>query len=180
MLAFSHTRPYPRCAVLALMVCCFCAPTARAFILGNPSFTPWTTTASGTRSAHGQPVTLTWSIVGDGTSTPDETGGNRIGSDLISFLDATFGGTPTPQQAGDLTARPWFGSFEQTFDRWEELSGIDFVYEPNDDGGTHSDKPGLLGVRGDIRIGGVPIDGAGGTLPRSRPDVGLLGVVPCC
>ena len=164
MSSFFHLRLYSRCAALVIVVGFLGTPSAQAFILGNPDFEPWMLTASGTRSSNGQPVTLTWSIVGDGTSTPDSNGSNRVGSDLINFLDTTFGGTPTPQQAADLTARPWFDLFQQVFDRWEELSGINYDYEANDDNSSLAVASGLLGIRGDIRIGGRNVDGPSGTL----------------
>ena len=83
---------------------------------------------------------------------------------LLSFLDATFGGAPTAGNPSDLSLRPWFGLFQQTFDRWEALGGIDYRYEPNDDGASLGIFSGSLGVRGDVRIGGRNIDGAGNTL----------------
>lgn len=173
MFSFSHTRLYSACAALLIVGGILCAPSAQAFILGNPDFDPWLSTASGTRSGNGQPVTLTWSIVGDGTSTPNENGGNRVGSTLITFLDATFGGTPSPHQAGDLTARPWFDLLQQSFDRWEELGGVDYEYEPNDDNSSLAVASGLLGTRGDIRIGGRNVDDVSGTLAFNYfPNIG--------
>ncbi len=150
----------------SLMVCLWvglASPPAIAFILDGTGFEPWLSTASGTRSGNGQPVTLTWSIVGDGTSTPNDSG-STVGSDLISFLDTTIGGNPAGGNANDLTQRPWFDTFRQPFDRWEALSGIDFVYEPNDDNRVLGDFGGQLGTRGDIRVGGRNIDGPSGTL----------------
>jgi Ca2+-binding RTX toxin-like protein len=44
------------------------------------------------------------------------------------------------------------------------LTGIIYVYEPNDDGAPFPSSPGVLDVRGDIRIGGHPIDGNSGVL----------------
>jgi len=144
-----------------LLVCtfsCLCVTGAQAFILSDPNFQPWLSTASNIRSGNGRPVTLTWSLVGDGTSTPN-TDGTRVGSNLINFLDTTFGGTPSVPQADDLTVRPWFTLFEQTFDRWEALSGIDFVHDPYDDNANLGQFSGTLNVRGDIRIGGRDVDG---------------------
>jgi len=143
---------------------CWCAASAQAFSLGNSNSLPWLNTASGPRSGNGQPVTLTWSLVGDGTSTPPNSGSTRVGSDLIDFLDTTFGGTPSPPQTDDLVARPWFTLFQQTFDRWEAVSGIDFVYEPNDDGAALGRFSGASNVRGDLRIGGRDVDGPSSTL----------------
>jgi hypothetical protein len=41
---------------------------------------------------------------------------------------------------------------------------VNFVFEPNDDGVSHPSSAGALGVRGDIRLAGVNIDGAGNVL----------------
>jgi hypothetical protein len=123
-----------------------------AYVPGDP----WTSTASGAAGITGDPVTLTWSLLRDGTSIPDEGASN-----LISVLDGMFsvssGGT-------DFAARPWFGLFQHSFDRWEQLSGINFVYEPSDDTVPLAVPEGVIGLRGDIRIGGQNIDAVGGTL----------------
>ncbi len=119
----------------------------------------WNTTASGATGALGSPVTLTWSFVPDGTSID----ALSSESDLIAFLDATLGGG-----TGALEQRPWFTYFESSFDRWSQLGGVTYIYEPNDDGVNvrqpPSGFPGVLGVRGDIRIAGGSIDGGGSVL----------------
>jgi hypothetical protein len=104
--------------------------------------------------------TLTWSIVPDGTRISDGDV-NYGGSDLIEFLNGNLGGDSSET---DHTKQPWFSIFESSLNRWAELGGLSFAYEPNDDGGNHKDKPGVLGVRGDIRISGASIDGRGDTL----------------
>jgi hypothetical protein len=151
-----HLRTGWTVAVLLLMV-----ESAGAYVPGSA----WSATASGTTNGEGNPVTLTWSIVPDVTPIPGEGG-----SDLISYLDGEF----NVQSGGsDLTTRPWFTLFQQSFDRWSELGGITFVYQPNDTGATLRDSAGVLGVRGDVRIGGTPVDGPGGTLAFSwLPDIG--------
>ncbi len=153
---------------VGVLACATVSP-ARAFII-DPNFDPWLTTASGSRSGNGDPVTLTWSIVPDGTNVPSSDFGNLGPSDLISFLDTTFGSDPNES---DLTQRPWFHFFTDSFGRWSELSSATYVYEPNDDGLTHSTASGVLGVRGDLRIAGAGIDGASNTLAFNYfPDVG--------
>ncbi len=157
--------------LLAFALGCLCAlsgfagTSVHAFILGDNAFQPWLNTATGSRSSNGRPVTLTWSLVADGTQTSslDQTV-PRVDSNLISFLDISFGGNPAGSSSSDLTSRPWFSVLEQTFDRWEALSGINYVYEPNDDGVTHGIFSGQLGTRGDIRLGGRHVDGPGSTL----------------
>lgn len=116
----------------------------------------WTTTASGGTGQSGSSITLTWGFVADGTNIP-----NNSASDLIASLDGRFGAGPG---GSDYTQRPWFARFEQSFNRWGELGGIDYIYEPNDDGGSTSGSRGVLGVRADVRIAGTSIDGASGTL----------------
>ncbi|NOY41543.1 MAG: matrixin family metalloprotease [Planctomycetes bacterium] len=126
----------------------------------------WVSTASGSAGVAGDPVTLTWSIVADGTNLT-----GQGPSDLVSFLDTNLGLGPG---GSDLTQRPWFPHFSTAFDRWSELSGITYVYEPNDDGVTQGDTfTGILGVRGDVRLGGASIDGVAGTVAFNYfPDIG--------
>ncbi len=108
----------------------------------------------------GDPITLTWSFVPDGVQIPqsnfDEPQQGNQASNLVATLDSQF-----------PSRNAWVSQFQACFDRWEELTGINFVrVTPNgsdvDDGaawGTAGD-----GVnRGDIRIGGKCIDGRGGT-----------------
>jgi serralysin len=125
----------------------------------------WSVTASGSTGAAGKPITLTWSFAPDNTTIPDEGGSN-----LISYFDDLFNVSTT---SSDLTQRPWFKYFEQSFDRWSELGGITFKYEPNDNGSPLYSSSGVLGVRGDVRIGGALVDGANGTLAYTwLPDSG--------
>ncbi len=121
----------------------------------------WTNTASGASGPLGSPITLTWSLIPNGSYIAD------VGeSDLISFLDSTLGmGSGGP----DLTQRPWFPYFDSAFARWSELSGVTFAYEPHDDGVAHGIFPGVLGTRGDIRIGGGFIDGDGAVVGYNFP-----------
>ncbi|WP_428303728.1 matrixin family metalloprotease [Lacipirellula sp.] len=116
----------------------------------------WASTASSSPTAAvGFPVTLTWSLVPDGT--PLSSGGV---SNLVAFLDGRFnyaGG------GSDLTLRPWFGQVSQSFTRWTDLSGLTFAFEATDDGATHGNFAGALGIRGDVRLAGKFIDGVGGT-----------------
>ncbi len=128
------------------------ASTTEGYILGNR----WGRTATdGNGLVLGQATTLTWGIVPDGTFIPGEGGSN-----LVSFLDSIIpGGSGT-----DLTQRPWFTYFEQSFNRWGELGGLNYVFEAADDGAQHGGAAGALGVRADVRIGGQFIDGPNGIL----------------
>lgn len=122
----------------------------------------WTSTASG-NSSLGAPVKLTWSIVPDGTSLPTGLGEPSSPNNLVAFLDGVHHGGASPGGA-DLTQRSWFSLMESAFERWDAVSGIDYEYEPNDDGIAVSSAfaaRGILGTRGDQRVGGHPIDGQG-------------------
>jgi hypothetical protein len=76
-------------------------------------------------------------------------------------MNTNFGGNPAQT---DLTQQPWFHILSDSFGRWAQLGGVDYVYEPHDDGVFHPSSNGQLGVRGDIRLAGFNIDGANGTL----------------
>lgn len=134
--------------------------------------TRWDETATdGTNNTPGDCITLTWSIVPDGTPL-SAWGGiateTNDPSDLIAFLDGIYGGTSNP---ADLTTSVWFPLFQGIFDAWGDESGIQYVYEANDDAAPMSDQgaapfmpAGALGVRGDLRISGHFLDGNSGVL----------------
>jgi hypothetical protein len=138
--------------LLAVLLTALGANSARAYI---PD-TRWTVTASGSTGAQGTPITLTWSLVPDGTSIPGEGASN-----LVSYFDDLFNVSST---SGALAQRPWFHLFQESFARWSELGGVAFTYEPHDNGARLQTSSGVLGVRGDVRIGGAFVDGASGTL----------------
>jgi serralysin len=148
-----------QCA-LAVALAGTCGGMAAAYVPDDR----WTSTASGATGTTGDPVTLSWSLLRDGVSIPDEGSSN-----LIAYLDGQFGAS---SGGSNLTTRPWFHLFQESFDRWSQLGGITFAYEPNDSGAL-SGPSGALGTRGDIRIGGANIDGASGTLAYTYlPDNG--------
>lgn len=123
----------------------------------------WTSTSSGSSSL-GRPVVLTWSIVPDGTFIgragnsfiPEE---SNDPSSIISFLDGIHHGGQSPGGT-DLMQRDWWQLFDSAFERWESIAGITFSYQSNDDGRSSPNTAGLLGARGDHRIGGHAIDGS--------------------
>ena len=139
--------------------------------LSPPSFakhriiTSWFSTATdGSGLSQGDPLTLTWSVVPDGMSIPGHVsvGDATAPSNLRAFLTGIYGSEAV-----------WLALFQQVFDRWSELTGITYVYEPNDDGGSWTGAAGQLGVRGDIRISGHAIDGNSGILAYNfYPDTG--------
>ncbi len=111
------------------------------------------TVASGPAGAENEPITLTYSFVPDGTFVPNGVGEGAAGSVLFARFDNLYGDTQI-----------WQDLFHQVFDRWEAVSGLRYVYEPNDDGADMFSAPGELGVRGDLRICAKPIDGGSGIL----------------
>ena len=137
----------------------------------------WTFTApDGGTGNNGTPVTIRWSFVPDGTTIPNGDGNNTGASDLIARLNAAYGSPGTP---GDLTSAPWFTLFAEAFDYWAQITGNVYIYEPNDDGAVminfsnFSSPRGVVGVRGDVRIGGTFIDGNSNTLAFNYfPNVG--------
>lgn len=104
----------------------------------------WTSTATnGAGIGFGDPITLTYSYVPDGTFIPNIGIGVGSGNSvLFSFFNNIYGSPAT-----------WQALFDQVFARWSELIGVTYVYEPNDDGVNTNSAPGVLGVRGDVRIG---------------------------
>lgn len=128
----------------------------------------WTQTATdGSGLQRGQPTTLTWSIVPDGT---DWFFGD---SSIVSFLDSTIGGGPGG--SGDLTQRPWFSLIDESLNRWGQVSGLSYVYVGDD--GAALGAQGVLGARGDVRIGGTFDDGNGGVLARNQlPNGGDMNI----
>lgn len=121
------------------------------------------TVTNGGGLSQGDPTTLTWSIIPDGTFIDNFQGFGAANSNLIQRLDNVYHGGASPGGA-DLTQRTWWQQMDQTFDRFSELSGLDYVYEPNDDGANHVTTPGAANTRGDVRIGGKALDGNSGVL----------------
>jgi|GEM_PF-348270 len=113
----------------------------------------WSNIASGSTGSQGDPITLTYSFVPDGTLIPANIGFPSGNSNLNAWLNGIYGNPAT-----------WQALFAQVFDRWEELGGITYVFEPNDDGASVHVTLGQLGVRGDIRIGAKTLDGNSNTL----------------
>ncbi len=127
-------------------------------LIGHPGANPngyattsrWDTSASGGGGALGSPITLTYSFVADGT-IPSE--GGTLTNTLHASFDAKFGSTEA-----------WKDIFRESFAAWGALTGVTYVEETADDGATWPESPGVLGVRGDIRIVAQPIDGTSGVL----------------
>ena len=131
--------------------------------VGGFNSSRWTTTATnGSGLTQGTPTTLTWSIVPDGTAIPALGGINTESADssnLVAYLGGIYG---VSTNDSNYTDEPWFAHFQSVFSRWSQLTGINYVYSAADDGAAFTNttaNPGVLGVRGDVRIGGHHIDG---------------------
>lgn len=117
----------------------------------------WTSTSSGS-SGLGRPATLTWSVVPDNTQMPTGLGEPVSNSNLIAFLDGVHHGGNSPGGA-DLTQRAWWQLMNSAFERWDAISGLSYSYESTDTGSRLGTASGILGTRGDHRVGGHSIDG---------------------
>ncbi len=117
----------------------------------------WATSATNTvATTQGTPMILTYSFVPDGTITPTLTNGVTQPSDLFARMNVIYSNN-TPL---------WQGLYGQMFNRWSQLIGVDYVFEPNDDGVPigAGGSSGVLGVRGDLRMAGTALDGNSGVL----------------
>lgn len=114
----------------------------------------WSTTATnGGGLGQGAPTTITYSFVPDGTPINGGVGEPAAPSNLFAAFNAAF-----PSQA------TWQTQIQNSFTDWGNLTGITYVFEPNDDGVTLGSLAGVVGVRGDVRIGGHFIDGGSNIL----------------
>ena len=119
----------------------------------------WSSTATnGGGLGQGFPTTLTWSVVPDGTFIPSAFNGDPAGnSNLRARLNGIYGSQAV-----------WQPIIQQALDEWASRTGTNYVFE-NDDGAalpstSSLGSPGVLGVRGDVRIAGRIIDGDSGIL----------------
>ena len=128
-----------------------------------PDTNRWYRTASnGSGLGQGDPTTITWSVIPDGTSIPGYAGEPASPSNLRAFLTGIYGNEAA-----------WLALLQQVMNRWGELTGVTYIYQPTDDGASFVDSAGALGVRGDVRFGGHTIDGNSGILAYNfYPDVG--------
>jgi|GEM_PF-1006817 len=109
-------------------------------------FNPTATADGG--AAQGDSLTLTWSIIPDGTNMPaSDSQDTTCNSSLISDFNTKYG-------AGN-----WQNEIRNVFADWSSKTGNVYVEQGTDDGAAWPTSPGVLGVRGDIRIGGCTIDG---------------------
>lgn len=128
----------------------------------------WNSTATNASNARnqGDPLTVTWGFIPDGSLVRYNPSGdepaNNMPSDLLAMLNGSYGASTT----GDVQDAPWFRLFDQSFGRWSELSGVTYEYESADGGaaldGTSAPR-GQRGVYADVRIGGRGLDGSTGS-----------------
>lgn len=112
-----------------------------------------TATNDGTSSAQGEPLTLTYSFLPDGTQMPAQGQfDTTCFSSLHADLNAVYGNGNWQAEVAEVLAQ------------WASLTGNEYVFEPADDGAPWPNSPGASGVRGDVRVGGCTIDGNGGVL----------------
>ncbi|WP_047814275.1 matrixin family metalloprotease, partial [Rhodopirellula islandica] len=144
-------------------------------ILFNPTDPlRWRTSALNPNGAPnlGDPITLTWSIVPDGTPMLDPNTGNTTGnSELVAFLDGVYGSGAT----NEITEKPWFNIFANVYDVWSQGTGLNFVYEDDDDQSPWAGAAsiGEADVRADLRIAGAAIDGNYNVLAANYPPYGF-------
>jgi hypothetical protein len=126
-------------------------------VMSPASFNPvtrWSQTASqGGGLGNGDRTTITYSFVPDGTTIPAANGSPAGPSVLFATFNAVF-----PSQA------IWQARIGDAMNRWGQLAGLTYVFEPNDDGSPLAGAAGQLGVRGDVRISAKVIDGGSGIL----------------
>lgn len=119
------------------------------------------TTLDGGGIPIGTPVQITYSFAPDGASI--SAGYGFAGSSNLFASMNTIYGNPLA----------WRPIFDEVLDRFEEICGVTFVHEPNDDGALVYVFPGEWGTRGDIRFAGMSIDGNGSRLGQGAyPPIG--------
>jgi len=113
----------------------------------------WTVTATdGYTGIIGDPVTITYSFIPDGTWIPPGAGEPGSASSLYAEMNGHFG--------SEAVWKPMFASHLAL---WGNHIGITYV-EVSDDGANFPNSTGILGSRGDVRIGAHNIDGGSNIL----------------
>ena len=113
----------------------------------------WSSTGTdGGGLGQGQPTTLLWSFVPDGTAItaafPSE---SNNASSLIAFLDGLL--DPGMTGGADLTQRLWYSRFDSPFERIEDVSGLTLTYEASDNG--NAPNKSAADGRDDCRSSGI-------------------------
>ncbi len=117
------------------------------------------------KSKKGDPVTITWGIIPDGTVMPDyaTTPGTKLKSNFVSSIDKAYkykGDT----KGTDYSNRPWFKVMQKSLSEFESKTGISYEYVPYDDGSKfdHQSSLGAKNSKADLRIGGLKLDNSQG------------------
>lgn len=121
----------------------------------HPTNGRWTSTAAGSTGAVGNPATITWGFIADGSPiTPSGSIGTEssAASTLQARLNTLYGSSAT-----------WLPLFQQIFDRWSALSGLTFTFKGLSDDGAAFPSSGGNAARPDMRIGGHSLDGPSGS-----------------
>ena len=124
--------------------------------------TRWSSTVIGGVGAVGDPITITWSFIPDGTAINDSFG-NDVSS-TFADMDIKFGGNRAL----------WITQFVNSFARISALTGIEYVRVTSganewDDGAAWGTGGGANGTgRGMVRIGMKQIDNGGGILAYNQ------------
>lgn len=123
----------------------------------------WSTTfTNGSGLTQGDPTTLRWGIVTDGTFISSGFSEPASGSSLIQFMDGLYGDGGVADN-GDLTQKPWFTIFSSSLDRLAQISGLTYTYLA-----INSQSSGFVSITDsttnnaavpEILIGGHSIDG---------------------
>ncbi|HOX25419.1 MAG TPA: matrixin family metalloprotease [Candidatus Krumholzibacteria bacterium] len=121
----------------------------------------WTNTAVNGTTGGNSPITLTYSFLDDGVYIPGGAGEAGSTSRLYAELNGHFGSEAV-----------WKAMFAGMFNDWGKHIGVSYQ-EVADDGADFPSAGGVLGSRGDVRIGAHNIDGTNGTLAYNFfPNVG--------
>lgn len=118
----------------------------------------WSSTSFGSTGSTGNPMTLGFSYVPDGTFVPSSGYGSG-GSSLYSRMNALFGGSL------------WQTKIAQAFQQWDNLTGANYVLT-NDDGAALHTSPGQQNVRGDVRISMITLTNSNVLAYNFFPSVG--------
>jgi len=129
----------------------------------NSDFQPfdrWVTTHAGNTGPWGNPASISYSYVPDGTFVPNAGFGSGPSS-LFARMNQQFGGN---------TAL-WQSKFDASFGRWDELTGLSHTHV-NDDGASLHNSPGIGTTRGDVRIAMITLSNSNVIAYNFFPDIG--------
>lgn len=124
----------------------------------------WNSTfTNGSGLTQGDPTTLRWGIVQDGTSVGTAYAGESSNtSSLIAFMDSLYGDGGI-SDTGDLTQKPWFSIFNNSLNRLGEVSGLTYSYLGINNQSVTSPTTSTNATLPEVLIGGHSIDGQSGS-----------------